>query len=70
MKVDQDVSIDDEPGREIDGAAHGMRNVVGEKAAHLVAEGEILGVEQEIHGAPPNSWVPATGLGPRPAGRR
>ena len=49
MKIDEDVGVDDEGGGEVDGATHPRPNVVGEKAPHLVAKGQVFGTERELH---------------------
>src|SRR5262245_64454173 len=55
MEVDQDLRVHDETGGEIDRAADAVRDVIGEEAAHLVAEGDIVGLQQQIQGTSPNS---------------
>ena len=47
MKIDEDVGVDDEGGGEVDGATHARPDVVGEKAPHLVAKGQVFGAERD-----------------------
>ena len=58
MKIDEDVGVDDEGGGEVDGATHARPDVVGEKAPHLVAKGQVFGAEREIHCTSPRGWRP------------
>ena len=52
-EIDQDLRIDDESGGEIDGPADALRHVLGEETAHLVAEREVVGIQEQIQGASP-----------------